>query len=168
MKKLKFLLVAVVALGLVAGCKNSDGTVTILLKVNNTFADSSTDTDNPIINWACVVLSTSKTACIYYYNGTLQTRSNISSSGGWTYAPGTSYEYDYVGPGATYLQITGGDHDFSSFHREGSVSETTSGTIRLMDDMSGANMSPASWSDTADRTWTITLYPAATPDTSHD
>ena len=163
----KLFVAMLLALLLVSSCKDSEGTITLVLNVNSTFSESSTDTDNPIINWSCVVLSSAKTACIYYYNGDLQTRSNFTTAA-WAFAPGTTFTYDYVSPGATYMSIASGDKEFTSFHKQGSVSETLSGTINLMEDMSRANLSPNSWLDTDDRTWTITLYPAKTPDSSHD
>ena len=65
-----------------------------------------TDSAVTTVNWACVVLSSEKTACLYYYNGALQVDGAISSAAQSTDL-GTD-GYSFVASGSTLEGFTGG------------------------------------------------------------
>ena len=63
-------------------------------------------------NWAFVVLSSSKTGCIYYYNGVEQTDATISDAAK-SAGPGSSSEFTFVSSGTNFSGYEAGSRTYS-------------------------------------------------------
>ncbi len=117
--KFKFMVVVFAALA-IAGCKGADGdngttgadgAIFIKLTVDSSFTAANTGSGTKA-NWACVVLSSSKTGCIYYYNGVEQLDGSISDAAA-SAGPGTSSEYTFVTSGTTFSGYAAGSRTYS-------------------------------------------------------
>ena len=86
---------------------------------------STTDSSITLVTYGCVVLSSSSTACLYYYNGTEQLDGQVSTDAA-SAGPGSD-GYTYVADGATISDLEGGSRTYTfskTSYQNGSVSGT--------------------------------------------
>ena len=109
-----------------------NGTINVQMYLSSELQSASTDPEATTVNWACLVLSASETACVYYYNGEAQVDGSISSDAEAA-GPGTS-GFTFVEDGATLSGYEGGSHSYtSSFktYKNGSVESESEGSGEL-------------------------------------
>lgn len=102
--------------------EESLGKVNIRLDLYSGLQSASTDSAVTSVNWACIVLTSTETACMYYYNGVAQVDGSISSAAA-SAGPGTD-GFTFVESGTIIENIEAGVHSYTvSFteYRNGST-----------------------------------------------
>lgn len=116
------------------GCSGEDGEegkVIITLNTDHLFPQTPTQLFETTLSWGCLVISESKTACIYYYNGVLQTDSTITDTAK-SFGPGTD-GFTFVGHNEAFSDLEGGTRTWSQLVYNSLTSPSTTPTTGTID-----------------------------------
>ena len=115
--------------------EEAPGQINIKLSLYSGLQSASTDSAVTTVNWACIVLTETETACMYYYNGVAQVDGSISSAAA-SAGPGTD-GFTFVESGSVIEDVAAGQHTFTESYaqyRNGSTVGTptsNSGEVEL-------------------------------------
>lgn len=112
------LMIAAFACCSLINCGGDDtplGKVSITLTASDQFKAPNTDESGATtkVIWGCLVLDDTTTACMYYYNGEMQTDSKMSTEA-ISAGPGSS-GFTFVAPGTKFSDIEGGIRIYSHY-----------------------------------------------------